>query len=231
MTTSRSDLRDRQWLTLGLARALLGINEATLRHWADAGLVRVFRTPGGHRRFSTEDIYALIEEGSQGAEPSVQVGGGAAVLPRIRRRVRASRPSAPAWMAKFDGPSHERMRGLGRQFLERCIEFMDGSDREETLAAATALGEAYGAESLDCGLSSTEALGAFLFFRNATVEAIKPGLLSRGASADEVCAALEQLSRLTDQVLVSLMASYQAPARKRTQRQSASASRTRPSQE
>ncbi|MCH8848855.1 MAG: helix-turn-helix domain-containing protein [Chloroflexi bacterium] len=215
MTTSRSDLRDRQWLTLGLARALLGINEATLRQWADAGLVRVFRTPGGHRRFATEDIYALIEDGSHGAEPSVQVGGGAAVLPRIRRRVRSSRPNAPAWMAKFDGPSHERMRVLGREFLDRCIEFMDGSDRETTLAAATALGEAYGRESLERGLSSGEALGAFLFFRNATVEAIKPSLLSRGASAEDVCSALEQLTRLTDEVLVSLMASYQAPARKR----------------
>ena len=216
MTTSDSNLRDRQWLTLGSARALLGINEATLRQWADHGLVRVFRTPGGHRRFSTEDIYALIEDGSPNAEPSVRVGTGAAVLPRIRRRVRASRPSAPAWMAKFDGPSHERMRGLGRQFLDRCIEFMDGSNREETLAAATELGKAYGAESLDRGLSSTEALGAFIFFRNATVEAIKPALLRRGASADDVCTALEQLSRLTDEVLVSLMASYQArPARAR----------------
>ena len=215
MTTSRSDLRDRQWLTLGLARALLGINEATLRQWADTGLVRVFRTPGGHRRFSTEDIYALIEDGSQHGEPSVQVGGRADVLPGIRRRVRSSRPNHPAWMAKFDVPSHERMRGLGREFLDRCIEFMDGSDRETTLAAAAALGEAYGRESLDSGLSADEALGAFLFFRNATVEAIKPSLLRRGASAEDVCTALEQLSRLTDEVLVSLMACYQAPARKR----------------
>ena len=215
MTTSRSDLRDRQWLTLGLARALLGINEATLRHWADNGLVRVFRTPGGHRRFSTEDIYALIEDGSRTAEPSVQIGAGAAVLPRIRRRVRSSRPSAPAWMAKFDGPSHERMRSLGRQFLERCIQFMDGSDKDTALAAAAELGAAYGRESLGRGLSSTEALGAFIFFRNATVEAIKPALLSRGTSADDICAALEQLSKLTDAVLVSLMASYEkAPARK-----------------
>ena len=211
MTTSHSDLRDRQWLTLGLARALLGINEATLRQWADNGLVRVFRTPGGHRRFSTEDIYALIEDGSQNAEHGLQAGVGAAMLPRIRRRVRSSRPAHPAWMAKFDGPSHERMRGLGRQFLDRCIEFMDGSDKESTLAAAVALGQAYGAESIDRGLSSTEALGAFLFFRNATVEAIKPALLRRGASANDVCAALEQLSILTDEVLVSLMASYQTP--------------------
>ena len=215
MTTSRSDLRDRQWLTLGLARALLGINEATLRQWADAGLVRVFRTPGGHRRFATEDIYALIEDGSPNAEASVQVGGGAAVLPRIRRRVRSSRPNPPAWMAKFDGPSHERMRELGRQFLDRCIEFIDGSDRETTLAVAVALGEAYGRESLERGLTSGEALGAFLFFRNATVEAIKPSLLGRGASAEDVCSALEQLSKLTDEVLVSLMACYAAPARKR----------------
>ena len=215
MTTSRNDLRDRQWLTLGLARALLGINEVTLRQWADNGLVRVFRTPGGHRRFSTEDIYALMEEGGPAGEPAVHVGGDAALLPRIRRRVRSKHPGAPAWMAKFDGPSHERMRKLGRQFLERCVEFMDGPDKPEALAAAGELGQAYGTESVARGLSATEALAAFIFFRNATVEAIKPALLQRGASADDICAALEQLTKLTDEVLVSLMASYdRTPARK-----------------
>ena len=145
----------------------------------------------------------------------MKVGAGAAVLPRIRRRVRSSRPSAPAWMAKFDGPSHERMRVLGRQFLDRCIQFMDGADEEETLAAAAELGAAYGSESVGRGLSSNEALEAFIFFRNATVEAIKPALLTRGASAEDICAALEQLSRLTDAVLVSLMASYQTPGGER----------------
>ena len=213
MTTSSNDLRDRQWLTLGVARALLGINEATLRQWANNGLVRVFRTPGGHRRFSTEDIYALTENGSATAGSAVSVVNDAAVLPRIRRSVRTARPHAPAWMAKFDEKSHQRMRGLGREFLERCVESMDKPGKRETLDAASELGRAYGRESAASGLTALEALQAFIFFRNATVEAIKPTLLRRGASAEDVCTTLEQLSRLTDEVLVSLIATYgTAPA-------------------
>ena len=208
MTTSSNDLRDRQWLTLGTARALLGINEATLRQWADNGLVRVFRTPGGHRRFSTEDIYALMENGGPAGGSAVSVGNDAAVLPRIRRSVRTARPHAPAWMAKFDEESHQRMRGLGREFLERCVESMDEPGKRETRDAASELGRAYGRESAASGLTALEALQAFIFFRNATVEAIKPALLRRGASAEDVCATLEQLSRLTDEVLVSLIATY-----------------------
>ncbi|HSP55765.1 MAG TPA: MerR family DNA-binding transcriptional regulator, partial [Dehalococcoidia bacterium] len=37
-----------RWITLGQACKLLGVNESTLRRWADAGNVRSFRTPGGH---------------------------------------------------------------------------------------------------------------------------------------------------------------------------------------
>ena len=44
-----------RWITLGQACKLLGVNESTLRRWADAGHVRSFRTPGGHRRFSEEE--------------------------------------------------------------------------------------------------------------------------------------------------------------------------------
>ena len=72
MTNQPADsIGQRKWLTLGLARTLLGINEATLRQWADNGLVRAFRTPGGHRRFSTEDIYSLIE-GDQAGAPELR---------------------------------------------------------------------------------------------------------------------------------------------------------------
>ena len=125
MANDADALSDRKWLTLGLARTMLGINEATLRQWADHGLVRAFRTPGGHRRFSIEDINALIEEGHPETAAGVHVAGDAAVLPRIRRRVKVTtRPRSPAWMEKFDTEGHERMRSLGREFLDLCIGFI-----------------------------------------------------------------------------------------------------------
>ncbi|MEX2598375.1 MAG: helix-turn-helix domain-containing protein [Dehalococcoidia bacterium] len=198
----------RRWLTLGLARAMLGINEATLRHWADQGLVRAFRTPGGHRRFSSEDIHALMETSANTA-PEVHVAGDTKVLPRIRRHVRGSaRKQPPAWMAAFDDAGHERMRTLGREFLELCTDFIDHPDRQEAIAAAERLGAIYGQELASRGMALTDALQAFIFFRNATMAAIKPALLKRNASAEGVYFAIEQLNRLTDEVLSGLTGHY-----------------------
>lgn len=35
---------------------MLGVSEATVKRWSDAGLPRCFRTPGGHRKFRREDV-------------------------------------------------------------------------------------------------------------------------------------------------------------------------------
>ena len=200
---------DRKWLTLGLARTLLGINEATLRLWADNGLVRAFRTPGGHRRFSAEDIYALIEEDHAVSPTGMYVGGEATVLPSIRRRVKGeTRPHTPAWMERFDAEGHERMRGLGREFLDLCIEFVEQPAHTESLEAASALGTTYGTEIASRGIPLGDAMQAFIFFRDATIGAIKPIITRHGATAEQVSAVLEQLTNLTDRVLVSLTACY-----------------------
>ena len=207
MTNEAVDpIGDRKWLTLGLARTLLGINEATLRQWADNGLVRAFRTPGGHRRFSTEDIYSLIEGGHEAAGVHVT---DPTVLPRIRRLVKGeTRPHMPVWMRRFDDEGHQRMRGLGREFLGICLDYIEQPDKAENLDIAAYLGGTYGLEIASRGIILSDALQAFFFFRNATIEAIKPTLVKRGASAEEAYATLDQLTKLTDQVLMSMTSRY-----------------------
>src|SRR6266542_3966693 len=49
------------WLSLGPASRLVGVDPDTLRRWADDGRVRAFATPGGHRRFATEDLQRLVQ--------------------------------------------------------------------------------------------------------------------------------------------------------------------------
>ena len=48
-----------QLLTIGEAARRLGIPTSTLRGWADRGVVRVVRTPTGHRRFDPTEIERL----------------------------------------------------------------------------------------------------------------------------------------------------------------------------
>ena len=49
-----------RWFTLGQACRMLGVDESTLRRWADGGHVHAFRTPGGHRRFAESDLQELL---------------------------------------------------------------------------------------------------------------------------------------------------------------------------
>ena len=47
-------------LNVGQAAAYLGVIAASLRSWSNQGLVPVYRTPGGQRRFSTTDLDGFI---------------------------------------------------------------------------------------------------------------------------------------------------------------------------
>lgn len=205
--TSGIGIGTRKWLSLGLARELLGVNEATLRQWADNGLVRAFRTPGGHRRFAAEDIQALVNNTSAGpaGHPAPD---GAAVLPRIRRRVDGTRPAPPAWMALFDDAGQQRMRTLGRGLVDLCMDAVRSPSRRDLLKAATALGQEYGAEISGRGVSLAEAIEGFVFFRHATMDAIKPALQQSVQEAAVLGRVWQQLGRLTDEVLLGLTRAY-----------------------
>ena len=47
--------RDRTYSTREIAQ-MWNVSETTVKRWADAGLLKCFRTPGGHRKFKLDDI-------------------------------------------------------------------------------------------------------------------------------------------------------------------------------
>lgn len=51
----------------GKAAELLGVNTKTLQRWAATGKLRAIRTPGGHRRYHSGDVGALVAERRGGA--------------------------------------------------------------------------------------------------------------------------------------------------------------------
>jgi excisionase family DNA binding protein len=53
---------DRQLVfTSSQAARYLGVSLATIRRWADAGHLGCYRTPGGQRRFSREQLDSFID--------------------------------------------------------------------------------------------------------------------------------------------------------------------------
>jgi excisionase family DNA binding protein len=57
----RDEVREPEWLTLGQAARYLGVAQSTIRKWSDNGRVRVYKTPGRHRRYRRGDLDAFLE--------------------------------------------------------------------------------------------------------------------------------------------------------------------------
>lgn len=60
------------WLDGQTVCKTLGVTPQTLRRWADAGKIRTIRTLGGHRRYSAEDLNAILRDGGPAASTGQQ---------------------------------------------------------------------------------------------------------------------------------------------------------------
>jgi excisionase family DNA binding protein len=57
----REGAQEPEWLTLGQAARYLGVAQSTIRKWSDSGRMRVYKTPGRHRRYRRDDLDAFLE--------------------------------------------------------------------------------------------------------------------------------------------------------------------------
>ncbi len=57
-------------LSTSQAAHALGVSLGTIRRWSDMGYLESYRTPGGQRRFSREQIEQFIDSLQRGARPS-----------------------------------------------------------------------------------------------------------------------------------------------------------------
>ncbi len=194
-------LADRtQWLSLREACDFLQASQVTLRQWADAGHLRVYRTPGGHRRFSRDDLQAMTQQpatgnGSENADKLED-----AALRRIRRRLNHEEVARQSWYRSVEEEGRDRMRLFGRRLLSLLVQGLPqrrGSGRrQESLAEALMLGHEYGAEMLERGVPLKDTVEAFIFFRTLVLDSTSNG--SWGP-----------ILELADRVLVGVVESYQ----------------------
>lgn len=66
--------------TSSQAAVYLGVSLATVRRWTDAGHIACYRTPGGQRRFSRQQLdgfIASMQRGAHGQAEPEMVGHGA----------------------------------------------------------------------------------------------------------------------------------------------------------
>lgn len=64
-----------RFLNVGQAAAYIGVSAASLRKWSNQGIVPVYRTPGGQRRFSTDDLDEFISSMRQPSQSNGRLAG------------------------------------------------------------------------------------------------------------------------------------------------------------
>lgn len=194
-----------RWLTLGQACRLLNVDESTLRRWADAGQVRTFRTPGGHRRFADGDVRAIVD-GRGPRQHSSDVSDIA--TRRIRRQLHRG-PNGD-WYATVDDAQREKLRTLGRGLMALVADYVAKRGRKTSLLEeARVTGSQYGAELAGAGMSLSQAMHAFTFFRRSLDKSAKQALTKTGAPAAEAVDVCEQIMALADEVLLGIAGAYE----------------------
>lgn len=198
-----------RWITLGQACKLLGVNESTLRRWADAGHVRSFRTPGGHRRFSEEDLRVLMAgQAPAQDEPYTSISGLA--LTRIRRRLQRGKSQSAHWYSNLNEEDRETMRPLGRRLVALVSEYLTkGAKRANLMDEAKEIAHEYGRILVRDGLSLRDAVEGFTFFRKTLDETAMEEAQKNELSAEKAIELWELLTNLGDQVLISIAESYE----------------------
>jgi excisionase family DNA binding protein len=196
-------LENGRWLTLGQACRLLNVDESTLRRWADAGQVRTFRTPGGHRRFAEVDVREIVL-GRARQTPFGDVGDLA--TKRIRRQLTRAHAD---WYMHVDAQQREKLRPLGRRLMGLVAAYVARRGRRASLLdEARATGAEYGMELARAGMSLSEAIQAFTFFRRSLEQSAKQALSKTGTPAGESIDVVEQIMALADEVLLGIASAY-----------------------
>jgi len=202
--------RDGAWITLAQACSVLCVNESTLRRWADAGQVRTFRTPGGHRRFSQADLQSLTAPAPHASQAEREDLGELA-LARIRRRLQRPRQADVSWYQQLGEEERLRLRMLGRRLVALISAYLAKRARKSRLIEeARGIGREYGHELGRNGTPLRDALAAFMFFRRSLDETARQLAVRSGLSTDETIDGLEQIADLSDEVLLAITEAYEA---------------------
>lgn len=202
------------WLTIQDACAFLGVDQSTLRRWSDSGKVPVFRTPGGHRRYAEADLRALVGDGPQLQE-----------RPRVSRQVltdlslsgyeddylRAVRERP--WYRAFGASTQEEHRRLGRRLVDLAVRYASApataADRASLLDEAKQIGEHYGKSGSALGLSGSETVEAFMYFRYPVVRAITGLIEEQGLVAKRAIHVYAEINHFLDHVLVATVEAHE----------------------
>lgn len=198
-----------QWLTLKEASEFLGVHFTTLRKWADEGEIRVFRTPGGHRRFSVADLRRFLEERVRHEVTPDSEAVLSVAVDRVREELQKIPHDTGGWAHQTDDEARDLQRQRGRRLFALAIAYaLKPNQRERVLAEGRQLGLEYGREAAESRLGLMETGRAVQFFRAQLNQVLHSSETSHVLDADDV-RVRQTVDAFLDEVLYAVLSGYE----------------------
>lgn len=196
-------------LTISQASRMLGVSEVTLRQWTDEGQIEAFVTPGGHRRYNEADLRRFM--GSKTRVHGIKdLVARIETTPEQEQQIARTQFAGTDWYRNLDSTSKKRFAELGRKIHELVITYISKpTKREETLQMAHKIGTEFGDYLIQMGVSLTDATEAFMMHRTPLITAATDLMKKRKALNERAVEAIPLVTQITDEVLLSLVATYQ----------------------
>jgi len=200
-----------EWLSLSKVATILGVHPSTIRNWSDQGMIPVYRTQGGHRRYLRSEVELWIESQRANGDDSladIRLAMQSA-LKNTRFQISEGRLNEELWYQKLDDEARQQYRASGRSLLQGLLKFLT-SEHELATAEAEALGYEYASRGRRYGMNSVEATHAFLFFRNVLMESMLSVYEAAAVRSPFAWSDMfRKMGDFTDKILITIMETYE----------------------
>jgi excisionase family DNA binding protein len=197
------------WLTLQQAAALLGVHPGTVRNWSDKGVLPVYRTRGGHRRFKRAEVelWTSTSRGNDKIDPASIIQ---AALRSIRLRISEGKLADEPWYRTLDDDARKQYRESAQTLFQGLMRFVAAGGGNGQ-AEAREIGYQYARRAERSGMHAADAARAFMFFRDAllqsVIEVYQVANVPSGRAWGDV---LRLVNAFTDLILIELLETFQS---------------------
>jgi excisionase family DNA binding protein len=202
-------LKPKPLVGISQASRLLGVSEATLRQWTDNGSIKAFVTPGGHRRYSREELKGFLSshENLLGVKDLL---GKLEKTAETHREIGAAFLHSTVWYERMSAEHKRSLAILGRQVLDLMMSYAAAPQkRVEVLAQAREMGRSFGNTLAAEGVPLTDSVQAFISHRDPVTDIVTEMLRKKELVGEGILAAMPLMEQIMDSALVSLVEAHQ----------------------
>ena len=206
----------REWLTIHEASDLIGVSPATLRRWSDAGEIRAFTTPGGHRRFARAAVLGLIPAERRDRTGS-RLGDIAARIARAYRRIGSGGAAddpleREGFLARLDEAERAPFREFAATIALALLELVEGAAERDatTLVRAETAAAAFGALAAARAVPLDQTVDAFLGLRRPFLSELAGGACRQGLDVRQTTDLLAVATEAVDHLIAALVRGHEA---------------------